>query len=552
MAVEFRILGPVEVVADGEPIGISSHKQRGLLAALLVSANQVVSKDRLIDDLWGAAPPSTAANTLQVYISQLRKALAGTEAAGSIATQPPGYVITVEPGQLDLWSFEQHLAAGRDALEAGDAELAASELRAALALWRGRALSELDDAGLAQPTVGRLDELRLSAIEDLIDADLARGRHASVRAELDELVSRHPLRERFWQQLMLAHYRSDRQADALEAYRRARSILVEELGIEPGARLQELERAILAHDPSLEGPAAPSEPANPKRPPEADSSPTGTILVLAGEGGWPAPLIELASSLTPPGAGRELLLMHPVSGDAAHGALQQASNLANETRSRLGERGLDVRATAFTTRSPASDVARLTAEDPVVLALLAAEPSAEDPTVMPLATSVLDELACDVAILIDRGSRSRESLDGGGIAVPFSGSDHDWVALELAAQIADATGSSIDLIGRAEAADARDASRLLATATLALQRMAGVSAELQLAGPGTEGVVEAAASASLLVLGLSERWQAEGLGEARSQIAASAQPPVLLVRRGPRRSPLAPVGDLTRFTWSPP
>ena len=515
MAFEFRILGPVEVVADGEPVTISSRKQRGLLAALLVNANQVVSRDRLIDDLWGASPPSTAENTLQVYVSQLRKALAGTEGNAAIATQPPGYLIHVAPRQLDLWTFEQHLATGREALKAGDAELAADQLRAALALWRGPALSELEDADFAQPTVARLDELRLSAIEELIDADLAAGRHGSVQAELDELVSRHPLRERFWHQLMLAYYRSDRQADALEAYRRARSVLVEELGIEPSARLQQLERAILAQDPSLESPVRAPDAATPPAS-AAEAVPASTILVLADDDGWPAPLVELASSLAQAEPSRELLLMHPVSADSAPSALQAASTLANDERTRLTMLGLDVRATAFTTRNPSADIARLIADDSVPLAFLAAGASAGDPTRSAVATSLLDELACDVAILITDDARRLGPLDEARLAVPFGGSDHDWAALELAAEVAKATGGSIELIGRAEAADVRDASRLLATATLALQRMAGVSAELRLAAPGPEGVVEATASSSLLVLGLSERWQAEGLGAART------------------------------------
>ena len=350
---------------------------------------------------------------------------------------------------------------------------------------------------------------------------------------------------------MLAYYRSDRQADALEAYRRARAVLVEELGIEPSARLQQLERAILAQDPSLESPVRAPDAATPPAS-AAEAVPASTILVLADDDGWPAPLVELASWLAQAEPSRELLLMHPVSADSAPSALQAASTLANDERTRLTMLGLDVRATAFTTRNPSADIARLIADDSVPLAFLAAGASAGDPTRSAVATSLLDELACDVAILITDDARRLGPLDEARLAVPFGGSDHDWAALELAAEVAKATGGSIELIGRAEAADVRDASRLLATATLALQRMAGVSAELRLAAPGPEGVVEATASSSLLVLGLSERWQAEGLGAARTQIAATADSPVLLVRRGRRRSPLEPAGDLTRFTWSPP
>ncbi len=577
MALEFRILGPLEVVADGEPVRISSGKQRALLASLLVSANEVVSRDRLIDDLWGAAPPETAENTLQVYVSQLRKTLSAAKApsagdsSSTIATDPPGYVIRVEPGQLDLWTFEEELEAGRAALAAGDANDSAERLRAALALWRGPALSELEDADFAQPTRARLDELRSAAVEELIDADLAAGRHASVLAELDELVERHPLRERLWRQLMLALYRSDRQADALATYRRARAVLVDELGIEPGARLQELERAILAQDPALDLQPGGSEDAEPRHGAaarklrsaqtgeearaEPSADPVGTILVVGAEEVLPGPLLEIAATLAHAGEGSELLLVQLMSDGATSEALTRATATANEQRALLDADGIRASGTAFTTAHPAADLARLTEDETVELALVAAEGGGTGAlTLGPIAESLLDGLSCDIAVLLS--GEGREGTTGTAsqarIAVPFSGSEHDWTALELAAALASVGERSIELIGRGEIADSRDASRLLATATLALQRMIGVSAESRLAESGTEGVAEAAAGASLMVLGLSERWRSEGVGQARTEIATDASQPVLLVRRGSPGSSLAPLGDLTRFTWSRP
>ena len=244
---EFRVLGPLEVSDDGLPIAIGGQKQRALLALLLLHANEVVSRDRLIDELWEEDPPETARTALQVHISQLRKAV-GRE---RILTQAPGYRAVVGPGELDLERFEQ--------LVADDADEA--ELREALALWRGAPLAELGD-GFARMERGRLEEQRLLTLERRIDADLALGRHAELVPELDGLVREHPLREHLRGQLMLALYRCGRQADALAVYRQGQRLLQEELGLEPHDELQRLERAILNHDPSLESPVV----AGAKRP----------------------------------------------------------------------------------------------------------------------------------------------------------------------------------------------------------------------------------------------------------------------------------------------
>jgi predicted ATPase/DNA-binding SARP family transcriptional activator len=246
---------------DGEPIALGGQKRRALLAVLLLDAGRVVSRDRLIDALWGDEPPDTARNTLQVYVSQLRKLLP----EGVLETAPAGYRLVIEPDSVDLFEFIRLSEEGRTALGAGDPARAADTLRAALGLWRGAPLADLSWEPFAQSEIMRLEELRVAALEERIDADLALGRHGQVVAELERLVGDQPMRERFRAQLMLALYRSGRQADALAVYQRARRTFVDELGIEPSESLRRLERAILAHDPSLD--VAQAGPASPRRAP---------------------------------------------------------------------------------------------------------------------------------------------------------------------------------------------------------------------------------------------------------------------------------------------
>lgn len=248
---EFRILGPLEVVEHGRPVLVGAPKVRALLAVLLLHRREVVSTDRLIDALWGERPPATAAKTVQVYVSNLRKTLGD----GLVLTRGRGYVLQAEAGQVDADRFGALSADGRSALGAGDARAAAERLGEALGLWRGPALAEFAYEEFAQVAIARLEEARLEVLEDRIDADLAIGENAGLVGELEELVAEHPLRERLQAQLMLALYRSGRQADALESYRRARDSMVEQLGLEPGPRLQELERGILVHDPALQPPS---------------------------------------------------------------------------------------------------------------------------------------------------------------------------------------------------------------------------------------------------------------------------------------------------------
>src|ERR671931_806185 len=248
---DFGLLGPLQVSREGSELQLGGPKQRALLAILLLEANHAVSADRLIDALWGDHPPDTAKNTLQVYVSQLRKLLP----EGSLETVPPGYRLGVESDALDLSRFEELAHQGRAALGIGDAATAAQALGAALALWRGPALADLALEPFAQTEAARLEELRLAVLEDRIEADLALGRHGPLVAELEHLIVQNPFRERLRAQLMLALYRSGRQAEALAVYQRTRRTLVDELGIEPGESLRQLEQAILAHDPSLDAPA---------------------------------------------------------------------------------------------------------------------------------------------------------------------------------------------------------------------------------------------------------------------------------------------------------
>jgi DNA-binding SARP family transcriptional activator/streptogramin lyase len=243
---EFRILGPLQVLDEGRELPLGGAKQRALLAVLLLSPNRVVARDRLIDELWHTDPPETAATALQVYVSQLRKAL-GRDV---ILTQPPGYLVQVGDDELDLHRFERLVATAHAEAPGQAARL----LREGLALWRGAPLAELGDS-FARAERARLEEQRLVALEQRIDADLALGEDAELVPELEGLVREQPLRERLRGQLMLALYRCGRQAHALEVYRSGRRLLDEELGLEPDDELQRLEKAILNHDPSLDSSA---------------------------------------------------------------------------------------------------------------------------------------------------------------------------------------------------------------------------------------------------------------------------------------------------------
>jgi YVTN family beta-propeller protein len=259
---EYRILGPVEVSVDGRVIEIGGPRLRRLLAILLLHANEPVPRGTLAYDLWGDQAPAGAQGSLEVYISRLRRALGSPV----LRTRPGAYMLQVGDGELDADRFEQLVRQGRSELVEGKPGPAAASLRAALRLWRGPALGDLGAELFAQLDAGRLEELRLGATEDRIEADLALGRHADLTGELEALVAAHPLRERLHGQLMVALYRGGRQAEALDAYRAARQMMIRELGLEPGPALQRLEGAILRQDPVLDPPDPPPAPPAPVMP----------------------------------------------------------------------------------------------------------------------------------------------------------------------------------------------------------------------------------------------------------------------------------------------
>ena len=250
---EFGILGPLAVWQDGRELSLGGAKQRALLCILLLRANETVATPRLVDELWGEAPPATAVKAAQVYVSQLRKVLG----EGVLLTEPVGYRLRVEPDGLDLERFESLLGQGRQLLAEDSPVEAAEALRQALALWRGPPLAGFEFEQWAANEIGRLEELRLTALELRLQADLALGLHAEAVGELTGLVRDYPLRESLRGLLMLALYRSGRQADALAAYQEGRVALVDGLGLDPSAELQQLEKQILRHDPALDLAAAP-------------------------------------------------------------------------------------------------------------------------------------------------------------------------------------------------------------------------------------------------------------------------------------------------------
>jgi predicted ATPase/class 3 adenylate cyclase len=303
---DFRILGPLEALDGTRFVALGGRKRRAVLAVLLLHANETLTSERLIDELWGEQPPATALKTLQVHVSRLRKDLP----ADVLVTREHGYLLETGPDDVDAGRFERLLDDGREALSAGQAHEALRSLEEALSLWRGPALADFAYEPFAQAEIARLDDLRVAAVEQLIEAKLALGRHGEVIGQLERLVEEHPYREHLRAQLMIALYRADRQADALQAYQDARRQLVEELGIEPGARLRELEAAVLAQDPSLavevpeEPPASAARRAAtlPPAPTEAGELPSGvvTFLMTDIEGSsalWEADPEAMAASL---------------------------------------------------------------------------------------------------------------------------------------------------------------------------------------------------------------------------------------------------------------
>jgi DNA-binding SARP family transcriptional activator len=486
--IRYRLLGPVEA-----PAPLPGGKPKALLARLLLEPGRVVPVDTLVDDLW-RDPPASAHKVVQVYVSQLRKGLG----ADAIETRAPGYLVPAAAEESDLGRFEQLAEQARDAKEPSRKAVL---LREALDLWRGPALAEFREEPFAEAAARRLAELRLYAVEERIDADLELGEHARLVPELEALVEEEPLRERPRGQLMIALYRCGRQAEALARYRDGRTLLVDELGIEPGPALQELERAILRQDEGL---------AEPQGRPRARGS-----VVCAAPG--------LASLVEPLATeGRELVLVDVVA---------EAADLRERSAALASS---DARTAAFVSSTPGADLARL-----------AAEQDAELLVTGPLTAHELEHLLvsapCDVAV----APRPELAFEPAApVVVPFGGAREEWAALELAAWIARAHGLSLTLLGTEALEGRRDASRLLASASLALQRFAGTSAEPVLVAPGAAGVLEQSGSLIVTTLPAAE------LDATRAELAERTTVPLLLVRGGLRPSGLAPEQTLTRFSWS--
>ena len=513
-------------MSDGEhALALGGTKQRSVLAILLLNAGIAVSTDRLIDQLWGGRPPDDASTALQQHVSRLRKLL---EPATVLVTRAPGYALDLDPEQLDLFRFERLRSEGRRLLDAGDAARATDVLGEALSLWRGEALADLENEPFAREAVIQLDEARLDALEARLDAELALGRHAELVAELRALVRRHPLRERFRGQLMLALYRSGRQADALDAYADARRMLVSELGLEPGPALQRLQQSILAQEEEL-------APGGTTRKPEPATE--RAVVSFVRELEALEVVTSVARALTE-GTRREQLLVHV----ATPLALATATTALTAARDALSNEGGRARIAVFSSPTPGEDVVRLALRhdaDAIVADV------GDDP-LEPDVAAILRGAACDAVLAVRGGG----AIQPGPVVVPFGGADNDWAALELGAWLARATGPLRLLGSEAAEASGRDASRLLADVSLVLQRATGVVAEPRLAATGEAGIAEAAADAGVLVVGLPDDWRDSHLGPVRSALCAAPPCPLLLVARGVRTGTLSPSVPLSRYPWS--
>ena len=523
---DFRILGPLEVADDDRPVRLGGPKQRATLAILLLNANRVVSIERLADDLYAGAAPATAVAQVQRQISELRKALG---AADSVVTQAPGYVLPLSPGQFDLSRFEAKTEAAARSLAGGEPQRAGELFREALAFWRGAPLADFTYELFAGIAIARLEEIRLAAVEQRIEADLALGRHVALIAELEQFVREHPLRETLRAELMLAYYRAGRQVDALQVYRSTRELLVNDFGIEPTPALQQLERSILTHDPSLHLVSS-----------SAATMSSGSSILLLASGNA---ALDALMTLGEPLAGlpeRELIVARLVRDEA----LLEATGAA--LRARRTASPVPMRTAAFTTNDVASDAARLAATYDVHLVLVDA-------------SAGVDAFSEEIADLFDRSPATVGVLHGtppplgsaSEIFVPFGGSEHDWAALEVSALLCLGTGARLRLVGTHAdpASGRRDASRLLADATLAVQKVVGIDAEPLLAEADGAALAAAVRPATLVVTGVAPRWRDEDVSSTRRALL-TAHRAVLLIHRGPRPSGLAPRESRTRFSWS--
>jgi DNA-binding SARP family transcriptional activator len=436
-----------------------------------------------------------------------------------VQTFPTGYSLAVSPEELDLARFEQLLRDADRARAGGDAIGASTSLDEAMALWRGAPLADVRGEPFAQTAAERLEGLYVHAQEARFDVLLERGDDHRLVPELETLVDEHPLRERLRGQLMLALYRSGRQADALARFRTGRETLVSTLGIEPSRSLRRLQAAILRQDATLDAVPAMRQAS-----------------LLAANVTHSLALVEALARAR----GCEVLLVQSVS---TLEELQSKSAALEVERDRIVDSGLNARVAAFRSDAPSRELARIAERTDVELAIVGATIDA---------LRALDELAplllrpaCDVALVADRAPGSA----GGPVVVAFGGGDNDWAALELGVALAQACGVQLVLAGGSRNGD--DASRALAAASLAVQRVAGIVARPLVVPSGSTGLRSAAEGATALLLGLPDDWRERGLGDARVELASSPPAPLLLVRRGVRVGRLgAAESDFTHFTWS--
>jgi DNA-binding SARP family transcriptional activator len=485
---ELRLLGPIEF----DDVRLPGGKPRALLARLGLDAGRVVAADALVEALWGERPPPSAHKVLQAHVSTLRKAL-GPDA---IETRSPGYLLRT--ARTDLASFE---TLAESASREPDPARRAGLYRDALSLWRGPPLDEFRREPFAFPAARRLAELRLEAVGRRIEAELELGEHERLVGELQALVAEQPLREQPRRHLMLALYRCGRQAEALACYREGRRVLVDQLGIEPSPALQELERAILRQDAALGSSSA-------------ERAARGAIVCAD------AKLVALVGPLCRDG--RELVLV-----SLASDAAELPARVAALERTRVAD--APVRVAAFTSTDPGADLARLAAEQDAALLVVATLPP-----------GLLAAAPCDVAFVPGEAAFARDHP----VLVPFGGRRDEWAALELGAWLARAHGVPLRLLGVEANGSHRDASRMLASASLALQRFTGSVAEPALVAPGVDGILGERGAAIVVSLPEGE------LDQTRSALVERAHVPVLLVRGGLRPGGLAPTQTMTRFSWS--
>jgi DNA-binding SARP family transcriptional activator len=529
---QFQVLGPLEVTSPSGPVRIGGAKKRQLLALLLMHAKEVVDADTLIDGLWGDSPPEGSGHALEAAVSRLRSLLD----PGRIATQSLGYQIRVGQDELDLHRFDRLVREAHRARSSGDVARAVTLLREATELWRGRPLPELGGGAYERPELVRLEELRLSAIEALVDARVELGEGPELVAELESLVREHPFREHLQAQLMRVLYRSGRQADALRVFATVRRMLVDELAIEPGPELQALQIAILNQHEALTQPPTRSAPA--------DQQPR-TILVAGQPTDDLGSVLRIATLL---GRAGDVAAIAAVVADQATD-LGAAVRAANGARAELAESAIVTRAAGFVSQAPGSDIVRVCQREDVTLVLIRGPRVEEGGRFGAFHEAILGGSPADVGIVVEgRGSSGwpAEAI----VAVPFGGTDDDWAAVELAVAIATRNQARLTLVGfPTQAHDAASVSRLLADASLLVQRVAPLMAEPRLAAEPAQAL-DALGDANLVIAGLAGDWRRVGLGASRARIASEIAGTMLLIRRGVRPGLLAPPEGRTAYSWS--